>query len=369
MSFSKRTNPLAIDDLKPGMAIIAIEAQNGPVKIRKSGLVKSQDMVSGLKEMGVLSLNIDWENSIEIDDTPPLTEDSSNSPMTTRQLFNDEQTSRVNNAMSDQFNRSLFLPSLQALPSQFSVIGKYGAQYCGILILGLGIGYGAAKLLPAKHEAVVAVKTEPATSKANAPVVKEATSLIILPEAVSVEVISPEVAQSELVQSEIAQSNIAQAEDVLAEAIAPEETSTEEEQGTLLTQAPQEAPVSAAMAARVNKALESLGGLDNLTAAATNQDNLRPATSTERTTSVEVVDQVQGVAQLPEHILVQLPAMVFSAHMYSSTDEDRWVRVNNRRLQEGGRVDNNVSIERIEPQYVVLSFRGTKFKMAALTDW
>ena len=369
MNFSKRTNPLPIDDLKPGMAIIAIEAQNGPVKIRKSGLVKSQDMVSGLKEMGVLSLNIDWENSIEIDDTPPVTEDLSNSPMTTRQLFNDEQTSRVNNAMSDQFNRSLFLPSLQALPSQFSVISKYVIQYCGILILGLVIGYGAAKLLPAKHEAVVAVKTEPATSTAKTPVIQEATPQIALPEAVSVEVSSPEAAQPELVQSELAQSNMEQAEDVLAQTLTPEEIPTEEVQGTLLTQAPQEAPVSAAMAARVNKALESLGGLDNLTAAATAQDNLRPTTSTERTTNVEVVDQVQGVAQLPEHILVQLPAMVFSAHMYSSTDEDRWVRVNNRRLQEGGRVDNNVSIERIEQQYVVLSFRGTKFKMAALTDW
>lgn len=344
MSFSNRTNPLAIDDLKPGMAIIAIEAQNGPVKIRKSGLVKSQDMVNGLKEMGVLSLNIDWDNSIEIDDTPPLAADLRHSPLTTRQLFNDEQTSRVNNAMSDQFNRSLFLPSLQALPSQFSVIGKYSAQYVGILALGLALGYGAAKLLPTPHEAVVAIVTDsPAAPMPETPQLETPLPETIIPE--------------EIV-----------AETIPAEPIAIED----EEQGTLVTQEreqAEEAPVSAAMATRVNQALESLGGLDNLTAAANNKDNLAPSASMERPTTIEIVDQVQGIAQLPEHILVQLPAMVFSAHMYSSTDEDRWVRVNNRRLQEGGSVDSNVRIVRIEPQYVVLSFRGTEFKMAALTDW
>lgn len=33
-------NPLSIDELKPGMMIVQIEQQNGPVKLRKSGLVK-----------------------------------------------------------------------------------------------------------------------------------------------------------------------------------------------------------------------------------------------------------------------------------------------------------------------------------------
>jgi general secretion pathway protein B len=81
------------------------------------------------------------------------------------------------------------------------------------------------------------------------------------------------------------------------------------------------------------------------------------------------VDKTPRVSELPEHILVQLPAMVFSAHMFSSNDEDRWVRVNNRRLQEGSSIDNNVTIIKIEPQFVVLSFRGTQFRMNALTDW
>lgn len=348
MSFSRHINPLAIEDLKPGMFIIAIAAQNGPVKLRKSGLVKSQDMVNGLKEMGVLSLIIDWDNSIEVDDTPVATDPVA---MNTRQLFNDEHKSNVHNAMSDQFNRSLFLPSLQALPSQFSVMGRYALQYIGVIGFGLLLGFGVAQLLPSPHEPVIAATADisvepPAANRSETPLEAE-----VVPEVVA-EVVP------EFVEQVIA--------DPVAEPVTEPEA---EEQGILVTQEAELAPASAEMAARVNQALESLGGLDNLTAARNNTDNLTPSTSPDRATTVEVVDQVQGVAQLPEHILVQLPAMVFSAHMYSSTDEDRWVRVNNRRLQEGDRIDSNVNIVRIEPQYVVLSFRGYEFRMAALTDW
>ena len=47
------SNIVAIDHLKPGMVIVQITKQNGPVKIRKSGLVTSDAMVQGLSEMGV----------------------------------------------------------------------------------------------------------------------------------------------------------------------------------------------------------------------------------------------------------------------------------------------------------------------------
>ena len=52
-------NPISIDDLQPVMMIVQIEEQNGPVKLRKSGIVKSEDTVKGLKEMRVLTL-IRW---------------------------------------------------------------------------------------------------------------------------------------------------------------------------------------------------------------------------------------------------------------------------------------------------------------------
>ena len=55
--------PLDIQALQPGMVIVRVIAQNGPVKIKKSGLVTSKDMVQGLIEMGILQVEIDTDQT------------------------------------------------------------------------------------------------------------------------------------------------------------------------------------------------------------------------------------------------------------------------------------------------------------------
>ena len=60
------SNVVTIENLTPGMVIIQITKQNGPVKIRKSGLVTSDAMVQGLAEMGVQELEIDPDQTVEI---------------------------------------------------------------------------------------------------------------------------------------------------------------------------------------------------------------------------------------------------------------------------------------------------------------
>ena len=50
---STQIKTLDIQDLLPGMVIIRVVKQNGPIKIKKSGLVTSLDMVQGLIEMGI----------------------------------------------------------------------------------------------------------------------------------------------------------------------------------------------------------------------------------------------------------------------------------------------------------------------------
>lgn len=366
-------NPLSIDELKPGMMIVQIEQQNGPVKLRKSGLVKSYDMVKGLKEMGVLSLIIDWENSLEIDtSSTSVTPTNTVVQTNTRQLFNDEEQS-VNNAMSDQFNRSLFLPSLQALPSQFSVWSRYAIQYIGVSVIGLGIGIGSAHLLSSpidsSNSEMISTKTRSSEQSQSNP-----TPDIALTKAIT----------NVRADEEPAFEQVEQIKQV--EPIALQETNKPEPEpepkntlniddingGTLVTQRTGDnISTSPIIAAKVNEALAQLGGLEELTQAMLDEPIIQPMKNqpSERETTVEVVDNTPRVSELPEHILVQLPAMVFSAHMFSSNDEDRWVRVNNRRLQEGGSIDNNVTIIKIEPQFVVLSFRGTQFRMNALTDW
>jgi general secretion pathway protein B len=88
-----------------------------------------------------------------------------------------------------------------------------------------------------------------------------------------------------------------------------------------------------------------------------------------RNDGLNVLDTIPRIDQLPVSVLSRMPAMVFAQHMYSSNDAQRWVRVNNRRLGEGDAIDQNVTIVRIEPQHVILSFQGREFKMNALSDW
>jgi len=55
--------------------------------------------------------------------------------------------------------------------------------------------------------------------------------------------------------------------------------------------------------------------------------------------------------------------------MYASRPNDRWVRVNGLRLQEGDWIEDKVRIVNIEAQRVILEYQGEVFSMAALTDW
>lgn len=124
------SNLVAIAQLKPGMVILSITQQNGPVKIRKSGLVTSDAMVQGLMEMGVQEVEIDPEQTVEI---APTTQHRT---QTQALLRGDRDTNaQIDNTLSEQFNRSLFLPTVQGLPSVWKRYGKDAAVYA-VLIVG-----------------------------------------------------------------------------------------------------------------------------------------------------------------------------------------------------------------------------------------
>jgi len=55
--------------------------------------------------------------------------------------------------------------------------------------------------------------------------------------------------------------------------------------------------------------------------------------------------------------------------MYASNPQDRWVRVNGRRLSEGDLITEDLSIVEIAPENIVLTFKGSRFTMNALSDW
>lgn len=75
------------------------------------------------------------------------------------------------------------------------------------------------------------------------------------------------------------------------------------------------------------------------------------------------------LGQLPVAVQERLPSLNFEQHIYSSTPESRWVKVNGREVFEGDEVADGVKIYRIDPRQVVLAFDGYLVSMPALSEW
>lgn len=361
---------ISIDEVTPGMVIVQITKQNGPVKIRKSGLVSSDAMVQGLAEMGVQEVEVDLDQTVEIAPTPQYRTQ-------TQALLRGQHDTRANfdKSLSDQFNRSLFLPTVQGLPSMWKVYGREVASYAIVIIGGLCVGYTAATRSdwwPAIVNSY-SLATQPVVTAQ--PPIELATELqAVTPADSGVD----EANEAQLDPAQTANSAAAQ-ESASSETVAvlPVDNATEKvtapnlpepdisadleqalkEEGRVLN-AQQEtvASVSPEIMERFNQAIAAL-------------DNQDEHDSSEPQTRVTVRDDIMRVDQLPVRLLTRLPSMNFSAHMYASAPRDRWVRVNGRQLGEGDWIDDRVQIVNIEAQRVVMSFERELFTMAALTDW
>ena len=61
---------LPIDDLKPGMYVNQVLEQSGSVRIRSKGLVKTQSVIDGLRQKGIVTVEVDMSRS-KIDEPAP----------------------------------------------------------------------------------------------------------------------------------------------------------------------------------------------------------------------------------------------------------------------------------------------------------
>lgn len=331
---------LNIDQLKPGMVIVQVVAQNGPVKIRKSGLVTSMDMVLGLAEMGVQTVEIDPEQTVEIES--PVVEKSQTQKLLERDY---SVASKLDHSLSEQFNRSLFLPSVQDIPNVWQYYGKQLFVAALVLAGGFGIGWSAAN-----YPSWLSAFTEPAAEQL--PVQR-----IDTPSAPPVAENTQAVQQSQTAPTPASESA---------------EMEQAEEQFIVLGQQPQEPvlleqgePQTQPQTPTANISPELLKRFEEAVAAV----DQSPEPADVYQTDVVSMSDVPKIHELPANILTRLPSMAFSAHMYASEDEKRWVRVNGMRVSEGEYVEDGLQVVKIEPQHVVMAFRGEEFVMAALTDW
>lgn len=370
------SNLVAITDVTPGMVIVRIARQNGPVKIRKSGLVTSEAMIQGLSEMGVQEVEIDPAQTVEI--APETTAQPRAKTQTQALLRGDhDTTAKFDHAISDQFNRSLFLPTVQGLPSLWKVYTRQLLTFAVLILGGVGIGFTAAthtlwwpsvtqgfsqntseptdRDVAAQQTPAAQTPAQPGSTDATPETNSTAPGDSLATEALVQSDPSPQAADEKLQPTQTAARQTQENNRI---DVQPAGGGEPEEEGTVLNERPDgnNVSVSPELMARFNAAVEAM-------------DEKATDPELDPQTRVTVRNDLPRVDQLPVKLLTRLPTMNFSAHMYASRSSDRWVRVNGAQLGEGDWIDNRVQIVNIEAQQVVLAFEDELFTMAALTDW
>lgn len=355
---------IPIEQATPGMMIVQVTAQNGPVKIKKSGLITSDAMIQGLIEMGVQEIEYDPEQTVEIctDEALVTTEQTPTQALLRGQY--DTRAQKTDSAISDQFNRSLFLPTVNGLPGQWQRLVK--PVMTGLL---LAIGGGATGYFLAVGPAMLEQLLngpDTVSERVVSQTVVTAPSTVASAPLAAVEDAKPtaekagkaeENSSSEQTASNMTakvESDTATPEPVVIEP----ETPAAEDYPAVADNETDKVAVSPELMARFNKVLTDL-----------EKEEARGIEPSAAETVVTVHDDIQRVDQLPARLLTRLPTMDFSAHMYASAPADRWVRVNGDDKGEGDWIADRVQIVNIEAQRVILRFEDEVFSMTALTDW
>jgi type II secretory pathway predicted ATPase ExeA len=78
--------------------------------------------------------------------------------------------------------------------------------------------------------------------------------------------------------------------------------------------------------------------------------------------------EIKSLTQMPTWVQEAVPSLRFEQHIYAS-DGEGWVNVNGRDRYEGDSIADGVVIDKILPQQIILTYRGEKFSLPALTNW
>ena len=389
-----------VSELQPGMLVSRVVSQHGPVKIRKIGMIRSLEMVKGLTNMGVTEVEVDLSQSLGLLDTDAMelelepTEQAVKLTPTQQLLQNERKSAKANNDVSQQYHRSLFMPSMDTLPSSWDLYGKNISLSLLLVVGGLCVGWNIASipdwLSLTKSKDYVVIDYQPmnrSTQKNLALDANSPASSALLNELSKAQngTNDPNTMTEDMQASKAPEgkssAGLAQAQtpvipkqkdpitvpdaEPLVLGYLPENMPNKEildssavSEGENILNLPantqSESAASARLLAKINKAIAELDKGES------GESNFQKGTS---------YDDLPRVDQLSVATQTQIPSMAFSAHMYSSERPERWVRVNGRRLVEGDFIAENLRLVNIEPQKVILSFKDEVFTMNALSDW
>ncbi len=424
-------NKLKVEDLKPGMLVAEVTKQSGPVKIRKIGLVRSFEMIKGLKEMGVEEVIIDASQTLEIEENlapnaPETAADALPLTPTQRLMQVNKKNETAERNLSQQFHRALFLPAAEDMPSKFALYVTPFIRLTSVVVVGLLLGFSLTmtpslvKSFSNTGQDLASFKTseKPRTSKGplasdSSPSSISDTTLERRPD--SSPDSSPDLKISEsddgagtqetvssVINQQVTDPSNGELSNTAEESLSPsseqvvssaektsESTSTinglalESGQTVLGYQASESidrdytenAQSSDDLVSNYNQNMSS-NAIDNADPELMRRiqeavEMVDSMTQADREPVLKVTDlgALPRIDQLSPAILTQLPAMSFSAHMYASNASDRWVRVNSQRLGEGDFISQDLQIIEIASELVILEYQGERFTMNALSDW
>jgi len=90
-----------------------------------------------------------------------------------------------------------------------------------------------------------------------------------------------------------------------------------------------------------------------------------PAPKAQRTNNKTVVE----FYDLPESIKLQLPAIIISAHVYSTNPVQRSIVVNNNFLEEGEYILDDLILYEITRDGAIFSYHETLFHHGVVNSW
>ncbi|MGQ8365198.1 general secretion pathway protein GspB [Glaciecola sp. 1036] len=387
---------VSVDKLAPGMMVTQVLEQHGPLKIRRVGMVKSQEMIKGLTEMGVTLVEVDMEQSLTIglDDDEQVEQlpDKQKESLTKKLLHQNKAVEQVDRQLSQQFHNSLFMPATDEMPSHWQLYAKPVASLAAFVVLGFTLGFAVMqtpKLWQSSgNESVIVNTTEDKLQTSDSTSDQGLTAQQQpLKESEVVAQTSNDVSESTQSVQQAALQNTPE-----LNASTENQTAKQPEQvsfinGVALADGERvlgyqsdniETSTSQSTASHndADSNESSSGGLNpellrriNQAVAELDQQPLPEAqdqAGTETTSNTQVLPRID---QISPSLQNGLPSMSFSAHMYASNPQDRWVRVNGKRLEEGDYIANQVQIVEITADIVVLSYSGERFTMNALSDW
>lgn len=102
--------------------------------------------------------------------------------------------------------------------------------------------------------------------------------------------------------------------------------------------------------------------------AQTADKNINKETVADKTADNSFTDVVE-FHDLPESIKQQLPAIIISAHVYSSNPAQRSVVINNNFMEEGEYVIDDLILHEITTDGAIFNYQGTLFNLGVVSGW